>query len=199
MANTPTQPDDLEAEVRGLFHANGDEWCSSCGQEIDSTVCHCGDEYKSHTYFDGHHFCPMGCVCGYAENPLKPTNVIGELVKQLRDSKAAVLEAMRKQRERQAELEGEVLGLEHGVEDIAKVNRDLERQLAEAKAERDAAINSMKEWRHAFEAWGYFGDPETARKALLDIIAAKDEHHDEHHAREATLEQELAKLKGTSK
>ncbi len=43
--------------------------CSSCKNLIDPECCHCGSPMKSHGYQDGHSGVPMGCLCGYAEQP----------------------------------------------------------------------------------------------------------------------------------
>ena len=39
------------------------DFCPYCKNEIDATVCWCGDYRKNHTY--EHSFVPMGCTCGY--------------------------------------------------------------------------------------------------------------------------------------
>lgn len=43
--------------------------CHGCHNEIDPDCCHCGSPIKSHGYGDGHLGIPMGCTCGYADQP----------------------------------------------------------------------------------------------------------------------------------
>lgn len=40
-------------------------YCSGCGYEVDPHCCACGSPPEGG--HDNHYFCPMGCVCGYAE------------------------------------------------------------------------------------------------------------------------------------
>jgi len=50
------------------------EICSGCGEEIDPTVCECGDEiyYNNDTAnsrgHDGHSPVPIGCICGFLKS-----------------------------------------------------------------------------------------------------------------------------------
>lgn len=38
--------------------------CPGCKNEIDETVCWCGDLYEHHKFCSDHSFVPMGCDCG---------------------------------------------------------------------------------------------------------------------------------------
>ena len=45
------------------------ERCLGCGEEIDPSVCHCGDYMDQHTYNHGHSPVPMGCMCWESDSP----------------------------------------------------------------------------------------------------------------------------------
>lgn len=98
---TPTNPLDerLREVVERLFFPNNpaSDWCSSCGQEIDPECCHCGSG-NDWGHPDDHSFVPMGCVCGYAELPVKPHEAISQLVAALRQAKADMLAALQDER-----------------------------------------------------------------------------------------------------
>lgn len=188
---TDAQPDDLCARCEGA----GCLYDPGCSKMV---ACHC-PEGKRWQYADDNDNTPpqpddleaevrelVPCAwpdrCGI--DYMGDTSVPGGYVTErcpCCEAQPRVLAALRKQRERQAELEGEVLGLKHGVEDIAKVNRDLERQLAEAKAERDAL-------QRRFD--GVSIDRDEQLHIAAEVIAANDELR----TRLAHLEAALAKI-----
>lgn len=45
----------------------GQPVCPNCEHEIEPDVCWCGDSKLNHTM--DHNFVPMGCTCGYANQP----------------------------------------------------------------------------------------------------------------------------------
>jgi len=74
--NLPEQPEYLPWDGWPLGDPNAPEpppppegaqdtrTCPGCGQEIDPTICYCGNSPKDHDPFEmGHTFVPLGCDC----------------------------------------------------------------------------------------------------------------------------------------
>lgn len=48
---------------------NGLPICPECFHEIVEEICWCGDLMNVHHHGSGHNPVPMGCTCGYADQP----------------------------------------------------------------------------------------------------------------------------------
>lgn len=60
---------DKRALIGEAVNVMGLAVCRSCWNFIDPETCGCGDAIKSHSGYEGHSAIPMGCRCGYAEQP----------------------------------------------------------------------------------------------------------------------------------
>lgn len=61
--------DELRVNVGESVNAMGLSVCRSCWNFVDGQFCWCGDAIESHTGYEGHSAIPMGCRCGYADQP----------------------------------------------------------------------------------------------------------------------------------
>lgn len=71
-------PSVTAAPDAGAHEASQIPVCPRCKNEIDPDVCYCGEYVKQHGYNSGHTPVPMGCTCGYAEQPLIPAAQPGQ-------------------------------------------------------------------------------------------------------------------------